>query len=326
MRKKMLLSAVVVAVLASLLVPSIVTAPMATSTVYIDPPITWDPAMAIGTEFSIDICVDYVENLWAYQFWLAFDPDVIHGVSVENGPFLGKSTHPTKHPVIVVPGPGFDNEVGELKLFGAFIKFEVIPPHDRYLADGGGVLATVTFVKVGDGCTKILLGEDTRLSDKFADEIPSTLADGYFSNLSGPELYIRKRGAHGASGVWPGWVVGSSEMEQTLYSRILNYGFMGAWVKAKIIVRSEMGGTSEFWAEEEAVWIGPATWVGDEKVPSEVTVSVSFTPEVAGKYWVYGILYFKAGCMEEMAQYTLVEEALDGEGISRDVAVGFKVQ
>jgi hypothetical protein len=323
MRKKMLFGMVALAVLATLVVPSIVTAPT-TSTVFIDAPILWDPTMEIGTEFSIDICVDYVENLWAYQFWLSFDPDVIHGLSVENGPFLGKDTNPARHPVIVVPGAGFDNEVGELKLFGAFIYFSGVPPHDRYLADGGGVLATVTFVKVGDGCTKIHLGEDTRLADKHGEAIPSTLVDGYFSNLAGPELYIRKRGAHGASGVWPEWVVGSSAMEQTLYSRILNYGFMGAMVQAKIIVRSEMGGTCEFWTDE--AWIDPASWVGEELVPTEVTVSVSFTPEVVGKYWVYGILYFKAGCMEDYAPYTLVEDALGGEGLSRDVAVGFKVQ
>jgi hypothetical protein len=320
----MLLGIVAIAVLTSLLASGIVTASTYTSTIYIDPPITWDPAMEIGTEFSINICVDYVENLWAYQFWLSFDPDVINGVSVENGPFLGKDTHPIMHPVEVVPGPGFDNEVGELKLFGAFIYFEGAPPSDIWLADGGGVLATVTFVKVGDGCTKIHLGEDTRLSDKYAMEIPSTLEDGYFSNLEGPELYIRKRGAHGASGVWPEWAVGSSAMEQTLYSRILNYGFMGAYVQAKIIVRSEVGGTYEFWTDE--TWIDPASWVGEELVPTEVTVSVSFTPEIVGKYWVYGILYFNAGCMEDYAPYHLVEGTLGGEGISRDVAVGFKVQ
>jgi hypothetical protein len=324
MRKKMLFGMVALAILATLVVPSLVTAPTTTSAVSIDPAIIWDPTMEIGTEFSIDISVDYVENLWAYQFWLSFDPDVIHGLSVENGPFLGKDTNPARHPVIVVPGAGFDNEVGELKLFGAFIYFSGVPPHDRYLADGGGVLATVTFVKVGDGCTKIHLGEDTRLADKYGEEIPSTLADGYFSNLAGPELYIRRRGAHGASGVWPEWTVGSPAMEQTLYSRILNYGFMGAWVQAKIIVRSEMGGTCEFWTDE--AWIDPASWVGEELVPTEVTVSVSFTPEVVGKYWVYGILYFKAGCMEDYAPYTLVEDALGGEGLSRDVAVGFKVQ
>ncbi|MDH5450806.1 MAG: right-handed parallel beta-helix repeat-containing protein [Candidatus Bathyarchaeota archaeon] len=142
--------------------------------------------------------------------------------------------------------------------------------------------------------------------------------------LSGPELYVRRRGAHGTSGVWPEWVVGSSDMEQTLYSRILNYGFMGAWVEAKIIVRSEMGGVNEYWTE--TAWIDPATWVGEEIVPSEVTVSVSFTPEIVGKYWVYGILYFKFGGMTEKEPYYLYEDTLGGEGISRDINVGFKVQ
>ena len=61
-------------------------------------------------------------------------------------------------------------------------------------------------------------------------------------------------------------------------------------------------------------------------MPAGVTVSVSFTPEIVGKYWVYGILYFKAGCMEENAPYYLVEDDLGGEGISRDANVGFKVQ
>jgi hypothetical protein len=319
-RKKMMLGMIIM-VLASLLVPSIVTAPPTTPTVTIDPIITWDPAMEIGTMFSIDICVDYVENLWAYQFWLMFDPDVINGVSVENGPFLGRDTNPMIHPVQVAPGPGFDNEAGELKLFGAFIVFSVNPPSDMYLADGGGVLATVTFIKVGDGCTKIELGIDTMLSDKYADEITSTLADGYFSNLEGPELYIRRRGAHGASGVWPEWQVGLPAWEQTLYSRILNYGFMGASVKAKIVVRSEMGGTNEYWTDEG--WLDPSPEKG---VPTEVTLSASFTPEIVGKYWVYGVLYFKAGCMEEFAPYSLVEDTLGGEAVSRDVAVGFKVQ
>jgi hypothetical protein len=288
---------------------------------------------------------------------MSFDPDVIHGVSVENGPFLGKSTHPTKHPVQVVPGPGFDNDIGELKLFGAFIYFSGIPPHDRFLADGSGILATVTFEVVGYGCSPINIGTpQSGLSNKEGTHylqstitgdweycygqiwqpspggggewVPyepwlNNIGHGFFNNLTGPELYIRRRGAHGASGVWPGWVVGDSEMEQTLYSRILNYGFMGAWVEVEFIIRSELNGIKIM---SDQVWIGPATWVGDEKVPSEVTVSVSFTPEVVSKYWVYGILYFKAACMTEKAPYYLIEDVLGGEGISRDIAVCFKVQ
>jgi hypothetical protein len=53
---------------------------------------------------------------------------------------------------------------------------------------------------------------------------------------------------------------------------------------------------------------------------------VSFTPEVVGKYWVYGVLYFKAACMTEKVPYYLVEDFLGCEVISRDIAVCLKVQ
>jgi hypothetical protein len=152
------------------------------ATVYVDPASISDPAMVPDTQFTVDIVVENVENLWAYQFWLSFNPKVIQGVSVENGPFLGKDTDPDRHPVEVAPGAGFDNEAGELKLYGAFIQFETTPPNDMYLADGGGVLATVTFKVVGFGKSSIVLGEDTRLADKWADEIPSTLENGFFAN------------------------------------------------------------------------------------------------------------------------------------------------
>jgi hypothetical protein len=320
MRKKMLWIVALIPLVISL-IPNAFMTP--TSTIYVDPPMITD--LPIGTEFSVDICVDYVENLWAYQFWLAYCPAVIHGVSVENGPFLGKEPRPPAHPVVVAEGPGFNNTVGELKLFGAFIGFSGYPPHNRYLADGGGVLATVTFEVVGEGMSDIHLGVDTALADKWANDIPSILESGFFTNAAEPpELYIRKRGAHGASGVWPEWQVGLSSWEQTLSCRVLNYGFMGAEVEVVVIVRSEMGGAKEFVTEQ--VCIDPATWVGDEIVPAEVTVSVSFTPEITGKYWVYGVLYFKACCMYEKIPYYLVEDLFGGEGISRDIGVGFKVQ
>jgi len=152
------------------------------ATVYVDPASISDPAMVPDTQFTVNIVVENVENLWAYQFWLSFNPNVIQGVSVENGPFLGKDTDPDRHPVEVAPGAGFDNEAGELKLYGAFIQFEATPPNDGYLADGSGILATVTFKVVDYGKSGIVLGEDTRISDKWADEITSTLEDGFFAN------------------------------------------------------------------------------------------------------------------------------------------------
>jgi hypothetical protein len=276
-------------------VPTITLADDPTISMYIDPAVIWDTEMTPGMQFSVDIVVENVENLWAYQFWLSFDPAVIHGVSVMNGPFLGRDTDPRRHPVQVVPGAGFDNVAGELKLFGAFIYFSGVPPHDRYLADGSGVLAIVTFEVVGYGCSPINLGtpasglsnkegghwlrstitgeleycygeiliEEPGMPPKWVPYEPwlNIIGHGFFNNMPGPELYIRRRGAHGASGVWPEWAVGDSEDEQTLHSRIMNYGFMGAWVEVEFVVRSELNGIRIM---SDQVWIGPATWVGDE--------------------------------------------------------------
>jgi hypothetical protein len=310
------------------------------SKVAIDPAMTVDPTKGPGTQLVIDITIEDVMNLWGYQFWLKFNPNVLQGVSVEDGPFLGKSTNPKRHPVVVAPGPGFDNEAGELKLFGAVIYFEVNPPHNRYLADGSGVLATVTFNVTDWGCSYLFLGPETAVVDKRPGVLPEIeyyLEHGYFTNLSaeeldavGPELYVRGRGAHGSSGTWPEWHVGLSNWYQTLYCRIMNYGEMGAWVEVEFIVTGP-GGVEILRTEQ--VWIGPATWVADEIVPAEVTVSAYFMPEIVGKYHVSVMLYFIPGCagekepwMPHYAYYPEFQEILGGEGLSRDMSVAFKVQ
>jgi len=129
--------------------------------VSVEPQDIYGTDMVPGTQFSVDITVDYIEKLWGYQFWLGFNPAVLHGVSVENGPFLGSFGGE----VFVAEGAGFDNEVGELKIFGAFIYFEAVLPEHK-LPIGGGVLATVTFEVVAYGSSPIKLGPETRLSNK----------------------------------------------------------------------------------------------------------------------------------------------------------------
>jgi len=316
MRKKLLWTTLLVPIL---IVTLMATAAMASPTmVSVDPTVIWDPAMGIGTQFSVDILVDYVENLWGYQFWLSFDPTVIHGVSVENGPFLGSAGGI----VIIAPGAGFDNDVGELKLFGASIFFMGPPPSDAILPDGGGVLATVTFEVVGTGCSPIALGSETGLMDKYGEWIFYGLGKpGFFANTElAPELYARTRGAHGVSGIWPEWQVGAVDSTQILYCEVFNYGFMGAEVAVEFIV-SGPDGVDRYLSDP--AWVDPAI---DKGVPSSVTVSVSFVPGVTGKYENMAKLYFAAGCMTELAPYEDVEAALGGVGTSRMIAVGFKVQ
>jgi len=105
----------------------------------IDPSSILDPTMIPSTQFTIDITVDDIKELWGYQFTMSFNPDVLHGVSVENGPFLGSEGGS----VLVAPGEGFDNEAGTLGLFGAALYPK------RFFPTGGGILAYITFHVVG---------------------------------------------------------------------------------------------------------------------------------------------------------------------------------
>jgi len=318
------------------IVPAAVVQPIYVS---VDPPAVWDPTMLPAesseppTTFTIDITVTYIKKPSAYQFELYYNPDVIHGVSVGNGPFLGSRGGN----VVVFPGAGFDNTEGTLSLFGATL-FPPTSKNPTGSSDRFGPLATVTFEVVGVGYSPLTLGLDTAMLNitggvEFPPSSgqyiygrwnPECLRHGFFSNAPGPELYICRRGAHGG-GAWPEWHVGLYTEDQTLYSRIMNYGEMGAWIKVKFVVVSSGYPVMEYWSNE--AWIDAATWVSDDIVPGESVVSAEFTPPGPGpaKCYVGAWLYFKAGGMTEYIFYGSENINLDGESVSRDIATTFKV-
>jgi hypothetical protein len=137
-----------------------------------------DTRLVPGSQFSINLTVDHVEELWAYQLTLSFSAGVLHGVNVEHGPFLESRGGNA----VVVPGPGFDNDAGTLGLFAAYLF-----PIARF-PTGGGTLATVTFKVVGHGSSPITLGVETGLANRTGGWIvnkrdnPEFFIDGYFNN------------------------------------------------------------------------------------------------------------------------------------------------
>jgi len=314
MRKKILWMLLLIPLVASMAIMD-VSAPPPTY-LYVDPPIIWDQTMEEGTEFSVDIKVSYVtkrQSLWAYQVELSFNPDVIHGVSYENGPFMG-----SKGGVVgFIPGKGFDNEVGTLALFAGYISSGNLP----YGIDG--ILATVTFEVVGTGNSGIILSEYSILVNIRGAVIPAEPSEhGFFSNAPGPELYVRRRGAHGG-GAWPEWHVGLYTEDQTLYSRIMNYGEMGAYVEVRFEV-SAAGLPTHMYVSDQ-VWIDAATWVADEIVPGEVVVSAEFPTGTPGVFTVNAKLYFKVDGMTQKIFYGELVELLGGEAVTRDIATKYKV-
>lgn len=148
-----------------------------TTTVYVSPPEIRDPTLIPGTQFTIDIAVANVENLRGYQFEMTFNPDVLNGVGVEVGPFLGSAGGT----VLPVPGQGFDNTAGTLSLTGAILQEKTT----ALCPDGNGVLATVTFEVVGYGGSSLEFGANTGLWGPDGEWIIRGLEnvrDGYFAN------------------------------------------------------------------------------------------------------------------------------------------------
>ena len=324
------------------------TATASPTKVSVNPPSIWDPAMVPSTQFSVDITVDQVTRLQSYQFLMFFNPDVLHGVNVENGPFLGSAGATP----IVYPGIGFDNEKGWLYLFIAALDVGLPPP---MYPTGGGVLATVTFEVVGIGTSPLTFGIQTGLLNMtggyefdeewcyglypvpqypggpidwvedhpLAQEWQDSLGHGWFCNGPGPELYIRRGGSGGGAGAWPEWSVGTLGEEQVLYSHVTNKGSMGAEVKVRYIVVSTYA-TEEHWTDVYAVGVGDP----DE---TRITVSTdSFIPGEgvhSGYYHVYAELWFRVGGMTEFVPYSTLQEVFGGFGDTKPqgTPVKFKV-
>ncbi len=291
--------------------------------IYVDPAVIWDTEYDIGDTLTVEIKVDYVESLWSYQFELAFNPAILQGVSVSNGDFLGSAIPPPLRPYYILefPGPGFDNVEGKLGLYGCAIKLQP-PPPPMYFPTGSGVLATVTFEVVGEGMSGIVLGPETGLFDPLGNELPpmSTHGHGLFLNTeNAPELYIRTRGAVGG-GVWPEWATADWETEQTLYSKIMNYGEQSAEVK--VVFTTVAAGYPKIGYHSDVATIDAATWISEEIVPAEVTVSVSFLPDGPAHFHVGVELYLGA----EMYPYALIEGLFGGVAVGKDTAVLFKAK
>jgi hypothetical protein len=121
-------------------------------TVRVDPSFQ---AANIGVPFTVDIVVDNVVNLGAYELTLEFDPAVLEYVGVQNGPFLGSSGRAAS----CLPSAGGG---ASIRMVCLTLGPEPAGP------SGSGVLATLTFGAVNTG-TSVLYIKEVILTDPFAN-------------------------------------------------------------------------------------------------------------------------------------------------------------
>ncbi len=156
-----------------------------TTTVYVNPSEIKDFSLKPDEVFTIEIAVANVENLRGYQFEMTFNPEVLKGIGVDVGPFLGSAGGR----VLRIEGEGFDNTKGTLSLTGAILreKSATVAP------DGDGVLATVTFQVVAYGGSNLKLGPNTGLwgiDGSWIIHGLENVGDGYFANTEVHDISV----------------------------------------------------------------------------------------------------------------------------------------
>jgi hypothetical protein len=96
----------------------------------------------VGHEFTVDVVLDYAENLFAYEFSLSFNDSVLNAVSVDYAGYLGTGEYVVYGPIIEI-----NNTVG----YVSFAISRLVLP----AVTGGGVLATVHFTAVAEGTSLV---------------------------------------------------------------------------------------------------------------------------------------------------------------------------
>jgi len=116
-----------------------------------------------GDTFTIDVAAENVTNLAAFEFTISFDPNILSVGSIQESSFLGSTGRevwcqgPLTEPPYVSPGN---------------VKFGCATPNDpdiEALPGGSAVLATVTFVAIGEGDSPLTFGMLQLANDQTAD-------------------------------------------------------------------------------------------------------------------------------------------------------------
>jgi hypothetical protein len=118
---------------------------------------------ASSDEVTVDVVVDNVTNLGAFQFVLTFDEDILEYKSTDRGDFLGSTDREVSCDETLQQG-------GALRFVCRTLRLE--PPGP----DGSGKLVTVHFDPKDSGTSALTL-TNAKLVTPAAEEMPSTTAD-----------------------------------------------------------------------------------------------------------------------------------------------------
>jgi len=131
----------------------------------------------VGENFTINVTITDVVNLYGWQVNITFNPNILSVESAVEGPFLKQVNHTVYLKII-------DNNAGYVLASSSFM-----PPYPPEGANGTGVLASVTFQVKAVGKTTIHFSEGTTKLRTWQGgnilPISYMAEDGFFTNLHG---------------------------------------------------------------------------------------------------------------------------------------------
>lgn len=141
-------------------------------------------------KFTVDIVIENVDNLAAFEFTVTFDPSILGYVGVKRGPFLDDSGGQIfcADPIYTSPTLSIPSE-DSLRFGCGAVRSS---PEDAIPGvSGTGVAATITFVPRKAGTSQLrmgLAGDSYGLADPFGDGLPVSVQAGSVKVTgSGPE-------------------------------------------------------------------------------------------------------------------------------------------
>ncbi|NWG10793.1 hypothetical protein HXY33_03455 [Candidatus Bathyarchaeota archaeon] len=136
---------------------------------YVDPPEIIDPTMVPPAEFSININVANVTDLYDFEFTLLYDTDVLNGLGVIFYPFENETSFEVEF--------ALNDTAGKM-----WVKVQYYPPAESLTTTDPVTLVTIFFQVQSFGATVLDL-TDTSLSDSLGGQITHEAEDGFVSIL-----------------------------------------------------------------------------------------------------------------------------------------------
>ncbi|UCE95452.1 MAG: hypothetical protein JSV51_06915 [Candidatus Bathyarchaeota archaeon] len=140
---------------------------------YVNPERTVNSSLTPCHNFTVDIDIANVMNLYSFNFTLTFNSTILNATSVDLGSFFPANVTPT----III-----NYTAGTIQFSAA-----LTPPEPA--RTGNGTLATIAFHVLELGATNLTL-TDTILQDQFSGPITHDVANGYFNNMLVAKLAV----------------------------------------------------------------------------------------------------------------------------------------